>query len=361
MSKYPKLTMNLSKLKENLAHMKSLCDEHGIDIAGVVKGCNGNIDAAKTFVNSGINQLASSRIAHLKAAEKAGISLPRMLIRIPMKSEVSEVVAYADISLNSEIEVIRCLNEEAISQNKIHQVILMVDLGDLREGFWDKDKLIEAAVEVEDMSNISLLGIGTNLGCYGAIVTTKEKMLELVEISKRVEKAINRKVKYISGGGTMAIPLLLNGTMPKEINHLRIGEAILLARDLMDVWPDELGKMNQDVFTLELEVVEIKDKPTYPVGEIMKDGFGLVKEFTDEGIKKRAILAGGKVDYGYPEMLIPVKDKIKIWGASSDHTMIDISKLEDDIKIGDIFKFELSYANLVYVTLCSDIKIHKVE
>lgn len=361
MSKYPKLTMNLCKLKENLANMKSLCDEHGIDIAGVVKGCNGNIDAARTFASSGINQLASSRISHLKAAEKAGIDLPRMLIRIPMKSEVSEVVAHTDISLNSEIEVVRCLNEEAISQNKIHQVILMIDLGDLREGFWDRNQLVEAAIEIEKMTNITLLGIGTNLGCYGAIVTTKEKMQELVEVAQKVEKAINRKLKYISGGGTMAIPLLINGTMPKEINHLRIGEAILLARDLMEVWPDKLGKMNQDVFTLDLEVVEIKDKPTYPVGEIMKDGFGLVKEFTDEGIRRRAILAGGKVDYGYPEMLIAAKEGVKIWGASSDHTMIDIESIKDDISIGDILSFELSYANLVYVTSCSDIKIHKVE
>ena len=83
-----------------------------------------------------------------------------MLIRIPMLSEVKDVVRLADISLNSEFEVIKALNEEARRQGKLHKVILMADLGDLREGFWDKDELVDVAEYIEDkMINIQLVGV----------------------------------------------------------------------------------------------------------------------------------------------------------------------------------------------------------
>ncbi len=53
-----------------------------------------------------------------------------------MKSQAEDVVRYADISLNSELETISALGAEAVKQNKVHNVVLMADLGDLREGFF---------------------------------------------------------------------------------------------------------------------------------------------------------------------------------------------------------------------------------
>ena len=63
-----------------------------------------------------------------------------MLIRIPMISEAEDVVRYTDISLNSEIKVAKALSKEAIKMGKIHEIILMVDVGDLREGILMKKK-----------------------------------------------------------------------------------------------------------------------------------------------------------------------------------------------------------------------------
>lgn len=362
MSRYPKLKVDLPKLRNNLKKVKNICDERGIAVSGVIKGCNGIVECSKVFAEAGLDSISSSRISHLKRASEAGIEIDKLLIRIPMLSEIEDVVRYTTSSLNSDMKTVRLINEEAKRQGKIHRVILMDDIGDLREGFWETSELVEAAKEIEfKLENIILDGIGTNLGCYGALENTKEKMQELVEDAQIVEEAIGRKLKYISGGGTLTMARIFDETMPERVNLLRIGEGILLARDLMDIWPEKYGKMYQDVFTLDMQVVENRDKPTYPVGKISRDGFGLEKQFVDEGIKRRVILAGGKIDYGFPEMLIPTIDGIKVWGASSDHTLVDCEAIKDEIEIGDILSFELSYANLVYTTESTEINIEIVE
>ena len=57
-----------------------------------------------------------------------------------MISEADKVVEYADISLNSELETIRALSKEALIKGRSHNIILMVDLGDLREGYYNERK-----------------------------------------------------------------------------------------------------------------------------------------------------------------------------------------------------------------------------
>ena len=354
MNKYPELVVDLDKLKENYKQIKKLCKD--IKIAGVIKGCTGIPEVAQLLDKEHVDFIASSRIEQLKPL-KGKVTCPLMMIRIPMLSEVEEIVKYTDISLNSELEVLKALDKEAKRQNKIHEVILMKDLGDLREGFYKEEDIIEAALFVEnDLDNLVLAGIGTNLGCYGAIVATKEKLEELVRVAEHIENKIDRKLKYISGGATTSIPRLIEGNMPERINMLRIGEGILLARDLKDLWGYDIENMNQDVFTLRCEVIEVKDKPTYPVGKIFVDAFGNKPTYEDKGIRRRALLAIGKVDYAFSEDLVPKNNKIKIIGASSDHTIIDVED-DENIKVGDILEFNLTYSTLVYVSNSQNIKM----
>lgn len=182
---------------------------------GVVKGFHALPAAAKVYEEVGVSSIASSRMDQLRGLKEAGIRTPLMLIRIPMPSEVEDVVTWSDISLNSECSVLRLLDEAARNKGKTHKVILMVDLGDLREGFWDWDELVAAALEVEhDLPNLELLGVGTNLGCYGSIQATPEKMHDLVAAAEQVEKAIGRKLEVISGGASSSLHMVLDGTMP---------------------------------------------------------------------------------------------------------------------------------------------------
>jgi predicted amino acid racemase len=354
---YPRVEIDLKKLKSNIDQMVSRCNAQGIDVAGVIKGCTGIPQCAKQFEEGGCKFIASSRLEQLQDAKDFGIKLPLMLIRVPMLSEVTDVIKLTDISLNSEDVVLKALNDEAIIQGKIHQVILMADLGDLREGFWNKEELLNVALKVEtQMGGLELAGLGTNLGCYGSINATPEKLQELVDLAELIEKRIGRTLKYISGGATTSLPRVLEGNMPKRVNLLRVGEGILLAKDLKDLWGMDMSFMYQDVFVLKAEVIEVKDKPSHPVGEIMFDAFGFKQEYTDRGIRRRALLALGKVDYAFPDMIYPRDKGIEILGASSDHTIVDIQDAERDFKVGDIMTFDLCYATIVYVTNCRNVK-----
>jgi predicted amino acid racemase len=359
---YPRVEINLKKLRSNIDQMVSRCANQGIDVAGVIKGCTGIPQCAKQFEEGGCKFIASSRLEQLQDAKDFGIKLPLMLIRVPMLSEIKDVISLTDISLNSEEVVLKALNDEAIIQGKVHQVILMADLGDLREGFWNKEELLNAAIKVEtQMQGLELAGIGTNLGCYGSINATPEKLQELVDLAELIEKRIGRTLKYISGGATTSLPRVLEGNMPKRVNLLRVGEGILLAKDLKDLWGLDMSFMYQDVFVLKAEVIEVKDKPSHPVGEIMFDAFGFKQEYVDRGIRRRALLAMGKVDYAFPDMIYPRDKGIEILGASSDHTIVDVQDAERDFKVGDIMTFDLCYATIVYVTNTRNVKQIFVE
>lgn len=355
MNEYPKLTMNLTKLEDNIKSLKELCEKQGVVIAGVIKGFNGFTNAALKYDEAGLPIIASARLEHLEPLV-GKVKAKLMDIRIPMLSEVSDVVRITDISLNSEVEVLKALNEEAKKQNKIHEVILMKDLGDLREGFWDLDEMVDAAVLVEnELSNLHLLGTGTNLGCYGSVVPTVEKLEELVSVTEKIEERIGRKLEYISGGATSSLARVFEKNMPERINMLRIGEGILLPNSLEETWGLDAGFMHKDVFTLEAEVIEIKTKPSHPVGEIYVDAFGNKPEYKDIGDRKRALVALGKVDYAFLDQLVLKEEGAFLVGASSDHTIIDITDAKRDIKLGDIIKFELCYATMVYLTNSNNI------
>ena len=185
--RYPRLEINLAHLKHNVAKVVEKCGNCGIQVAGVIKGATGIVEVAKQFDEGGAAFIASSRLEQIEDARNAGIEKPMMLIRIPMLSEVEDVIRLTDISLNSELAVIKALNEEARKQGKLHKVIVMADMGDLREGFWDKEEMADVCEYIEkELANLRLVGIGTNVGCYGSISPTVETLNELVEIAEHI-------------------------------------------------------------------------------------------------------------------------------------------------------------------------------
>ena len=357
-NRYPRVEINLAHLQHNVSKVVEKCGSFGIQVAGVIRGATGIPGVARAFDTGGAAFIASSRLEQLEDAINAGIEKPMMLIRIPMLSEVKDVIRLADISLNSEFEVIKALNDEARAQGKLHKVILMADLGDLREGFWDKDEMIKVAEYIENkMINIQLVGIGTNVGCYGSISPTVEKLEELVELAEKIEERLGRQLEYISGGATSSLMRVWDKNIPKRINMLRVGEGILLARDLDVFYGYDMSDLYQDIFRLKAEVIEVKDKPSYPVGTIAIDAFGHTPTYVDRGIRRRALLAMGKVDYGDPAELLPMDKGIEVLGASSDHTIIDVEDAERDYKVGDIMTFDICYATVVYLTNCRNVHI----
>ena len=212
-----------------------------------------------------------------------------------------------------------------------------------------------------NMYNLILAGVGTNLGCYGSVLATEEKLDELVIIAEKVEEAIGHELKYISGGATSSLMRVLDGDLPKRVNLLRCGEGILLARDLDVFYGYNMDFMHQDVYNLKAEIIEVKEKPTHPVGKLAVDAFGKTPKYVDRGIRRRALVGIGKVDYGSIEEIFPKLDGVRIIGASSDHTILDVEDCKEDLKPGDILDFGVDYASLVYLTNCKNVQIDYIE
>ena len=298
----------------------------------------------KILEESNIDYLADSRIQNLRKYE--GTKKERVLLRLPMNSEADEVVKYSDISLNSEIATIRNLNEAAAKQNKVHKILLMIDLGDLREGifFKNEDEIYRAVEEILKLKNIELFGLGVNLTCYGAVIPKKDNLSVLVEIAGKIENKYNIKLNMISGGNSSSVYLIEKKELPEGINNLRVGEAFLLGDET--AYSQMLEGFYDDVFTLDAEIIELKEKQSVPIGETGVDAFGGKPVYEDRGIIKRAILAVGRQDID-PDNLHPIDSKIDILGASSDHLILDMSKSDKDYKVGDIVNFKLSYSSLL--------------
>jgi len=350
--KTPRIEINLGKIAHNAKKLKELYGSKGIDVIGVTKVVCGDPAIADILVKSGINILADSRIENIIKMHNAGIHANFLLIRTPL-SQSESVVKYADISLNSELFVIKELSKYAEVQGVIHKIILMVELGDLREGVMPSD-LENTVNEVIGLKGIELAGIGTNLACFGGIKPNDEKMEYLSSIAKEIENKFGLTLEFVSGGNSANYYWFISTKNIGKINNLRLGESLFLGRETLDRKP--IDGLFTDVFTLVAEVIESKTKPSLPFGDIGQDAFGNIPKFSDLGLMRRAILGVGLQDV-LISGLTPVSD-IDILGASSDHIIINAKQLE--IKVGDTIKFNLNYGALLSaMTSPYIIKIYK--
>jgi len=339
----PVLTIDLERIEKNARAIVSICREHNIKVAGVTKATCGMPQVARAMIRGGIQEIGESRLENIHRLRASGINCPLILLRIPPLSEVDEIVASVDISLNSELSVIKSLSDAAERRGIVHKIILMLDLGDLREGIWPDD-LMPMAREIIDLPGVRIVGIGTNLTCYGGVIPTWENMGALAEYARSLKARFSVKLSYISGGNSSSLSLLASGKMPEAINHLRIGEAILLGRETVhrNPWPGTF----QDAFLLSSELIELKEKPSLPLGEISENAFGVKSAFVDKGNIIRGILNVGREDVNV-EGLRPVDRKLTILGASSDHLLIDVTAAGTSLKLGDRLLFEVNYAALL--------------
>lgn len=361
--KYPALLHDRAKLVSNVKKLSGKCGEQGIQIAGIIKATNGTVAAAEDFVAGGAKLIGSSRLEQLKRAKDAGIRVPLLLIRVPMLSEIDEMVEIADISLNSEPLVLEAINKAALDKGITHKVILMADLGDLREGFFNLDELVETAVKVEnEMPGLVLAGIGTNLGCYGSVIPTEDKMVALAKLAERVEAEIGRELEYISGGATTSLLGVYHGYMPDKINMLRLGAGPLIGplEDVRLCYNLEAMDELECPFVLKAEVIELKVKASYPQGELGVDAAGKKREYVDRGMRMRALLAIGRADYGDIDDLVPEMEGTSVIGASGDHTIVDVEDVKDTVKIGDIMTFRLKYSALLNLAESENVKKYEI-
>jgi len=340
----PQVTIDMERIERNARTVVARCRASGIQVFGVTKGTCGMPQVARAMLRGGVTGIGESRFENIRRLRASGIDAPIMLLRSPPLSLIEEVIKNVDVSLNSELTIIRELSRVAERMARVHDIILMVDLGDLREGIWPSD-LIPTVEQVMQLPGVRIAGIGTNLTCFGAIIPTEINLGELATHADKLHRSFGLDLTYVSGGNSSSLPLLLTGRMPSGVNHLRIGEAILQGG--RDTFHDEPWReLDRDIFLLSGELLEVKTKPSMPIGTMGVDAFGNRPVFEDKGDRLRAIVNIGREDVAV-EGLDPVAPGIEVLGASSDHLILDVTEARPAPQVGDTVNFRMTYAALL--------------
>jgi len=341
----PRLEIFFDRLLENANAIVSLCHSRKVETALVTKACCAHPAVFEAFLKAGADLLADSRCENLAALKKSGCSKPLMMLRLPSPEIAKDVVQLADYSLNSELETLKALSDAALSLKTRHKTIIMIETGDLREGIFPEDA-VELIKKASDFSGIEIAGLGCNMTCYGGVIPTSENMNSLVRTRDLCRKETGLDLEIISGANSSGLPLLRSGGLPKEINQFRIGETILLGRNVIDRTP--FPETRQDAFRVVASIVEIGRKPSIPKGVRGQDAFGRKPEFTDKGIRRRALCNLGRQD-GIVEDMSPEDPGIQIVGASSDYLILDIEEALGNLSIGSEIAFFPSYGALLTI------------
>ena len=336
----PRLEIDLEKIGHNSRVLVKALARRGISVTGVTKATLGFPAIANTLLGAGVTALGDSRIENIEAMRRARVSASMTLIRSPMLSQAGQVVRDADMSFNTELDVISALSSSATEAGKTHAIVLMVELGDLREGVMPGD-LENTVRETLRFPNIALTGIGTNLACRSGVVPDAKNMAELSALADSIEATFGLKLTTISGGNSGSLQWALSSADTGRINNLRLGESILLGREPLRREP--IQGLHTDAITLVAEVIELKAKPSRPWGTIEQTAFGNKPAVTDRGCVSQAILAIGQQDTD-PDGLCPPPG-IAVLGASSDHLVAESSGSR--LKVGGELAFQLNYSALV--------------
>tara|TARA_R110002111_G_scaffold55112_8_gene94822 strand:+ start:2640 stop:3710 length:1071 start_codon:yes stop_codon:yes gene_type:complete len=336
------LNLYRGKLKSNFEFLKKEFEENDVSWGIVSKILCGNRMYLQELINMGTNEIHDSRISNLAKIKELNSDVQTVYIKPPSKRNLGDVVKYADVSLNSELNTIKWISEEAVKQNRSHKIIIMVETGDLREGVMG-DHLLDFYAGVFDLPNIEVIGLGTNLNCLNGVLPSADKLIQLSLYKQIIELKFNKKIPWVSAGTSVTIPLMLRKQLPKGVNHFRIGETLYFGVDLVE--EKTIEGMHDNVFELFAEIIEMQEKPLLPTGTLASNPQGEVTEI-DESLygqsSFRAILDLGLLDVD-PKYLLPDDGAFEILGASSDMIIINLGENPKNYKVGDLIKFQLKY------------------
>ena len=336
----PRLQIDLDKIQHNVRTLVERLASRGVSVTGVTKSTLGAPEVAHAMLQAGVSDLADSRIENIEAMRGSHVPARMSLIRSPMLSQARRVVTSADVSFNSELEVVRRLSREARSLDRTHAVVLMVELGDLREGIMPVD-LPAAVREILALPNIMLKGLGTNLACRSGTSPDDANMGELSRLATVIEKTFDISLEIVSGGNSANLEWVFNSEHTGRINNLRLGESILLGREALH--RRVIEGLYTDAITLVAEVIESKVKPTKPWGVLAQSAFEIRPVAKSRGTVSQSILAIGIQDVDPCSLLPP--EGTEIVGCSSDHLLLASSV--DNVAVGAEITFELGYSALL--------------
>jgi len=345
---YPLMEINLDAIQNNARVLCDLCAATGISVAGVIKFSDGDPRVARAYAAGGCAQIAVSRASHLRQVKEAVPDKELLLTRSPTQGDLTDTARYADLGLYADADLLEALDRAAEREGTRPGVILMLDVGDLREGVPDIRELVSLAMLCEKLPYLRLRGVGASHACLNGVLPTPENLAFLIEGAEAVERAIGRRLEIISGGSSINLRLLQSGVnqMPPRINHLRLGGTIANPMNI------RLGRgltfpgLREDSVMLTAEIIEIHVKDSAPKSST-KNWAGQTITRVDKGRRLRAILALGSQDVGDACTMIPLESGAEIVGCSSDHTVVDLTDTSKTWRSGDTLTFSLRYSNML--------------
>jgi len=339
-----RIVADAAKIAANAEAVVHLCAARHIDVVGVTKCVRSDPAIVEAMLKGGVRMIGESRLANILAMREAGIGCEVMLIRLPAVSEAPAVVSAADYSINSEADVLRALSSAAVRAGRSHGVLVAIETGDRREGVMVEDAA-DLCRLVLDLPGLHLAGVATGLGCLCGVLPTAENQEAFGKIVEDLQRDLGLTFPMVSAGHTGNLHLVMNGHVPACFNQMRVGAGILFAED--ETTGIDLPIPHRDAFRVYAEVVELKDKPSAPDGEVGIDALCRINEWPDLGVRRRAILSMGELDASV-RFMKPCLAGAFVVGASSDHLVVDVTDADAAVRVGDELEFVASYTAIAY-------------
>lgn len=323
------LIVKIENILGNIHKLDRLIKKRGMTWSLMVKMLSGNrLVLEKLFEDDVVRSLHSfgdSRLSSLRTIKSIDPSLRTMYIKPPAIKNIKSVVKHADVSFNTSLSTILALNREAQRQERIHEVLIMIEMGELREGVM-REEIMDFYEKVFELSNVRILGIGTNLGCMYGVEPTYDKLIQLCLYKQLLEAKFNRKIELVSGGSSITLPLLTQNRVPDAMNHFRIGEAAFHGVSPLD--NDRFDHLSMDTFDVRANIIELQEKAMIPDGTIGEANIGHTSDlshFDEKQRRYRAIVDFGILDVDHGN-LTPRDETVEFIGITSDMTVYDLGR-----------------------------------
>ena len=320
-----RIVADLQLLRGNVRALIAHCQELGVHLLPVLKGVEAWPVLAAMCLEEGLGHLAVSSAS--QAARLAGAGLPRpVMLGLPPLSQVRDVASLCCRSVVSTEEAALALAEQARTLRLPHGVLLMMDLGDGREGC-RPDQVPALARAVRHMTHpwFSLDGVAANFGCLVEAPPSPQSLDVLTMVACEVGRRAG-EAGEVSLGGSVLLPWLADHALPACVTELRIGYALFLGHFMGQ--DCAVAGLRQDAFLLAAEVLEAG-----------------VKQTEAEGLRRRIVLDVGVLEIA-PNRLIPLDAGMRLVGASSDYLVYDVEECPRHFVTGEEVLFRPGYESL---------------
>lgn len=352
----PRIILNLDALRHNARQARRLTERWGLAALPVLKAVMSHPAAMAALTEAG----GFERFGYAEAAEldtNRPAFTGRTLIQLTALSRVRQTAELFQRSFQAVPEVLAALNQAAGGLGRTHEVLLMVDLGDGREGVNPED-LSELLTYAQSLPHLRVVGFGATSTCLGHRLPD-EGLADDLKTLRAVCADRGLATPTVSLGGTVWAAWVERAG-PGAITELRLGDPFILGKDIYRQTDLPGGPFRRDVCRLEAEVLEIRTRRLDP----SQDGpdrhaDGLPQPPATSGRRRRALLDLGRFhsaadllqDGGHGDFVLSGLNCCLpgafIAGISAGYLALDVTDCPTtDLRVGQNVCFQPSYWTL---------------